>query len=124
MDHTLEVYNEDKLIFFSDSKWLHPLLELHEFLAQQNYDHANLTVNDKIIGRAAALLIIYLGIKKARAGVLSLPGKAALEYFGVQFTFEQLVDRIQCRTEEVFKDEFEPKRAYQVIRNLAHQTSD
>jgi zinc transport system ATP-binding protein len=123
MDHTLEVYREEQLIFFSDSKWLHPLLELHKFLSKQNYNPATLTVNDKIIGRAAALLIVFLEIRKAKAGILSKPAIEALEHFGVKFEFAQLVERIQCRTEDLLKDEFDPNRAYQLIRDLAQQTN-
>ena len=123
MNHTLEVYQGNNLIFFSDGKWLHPLLDFQKFLSQHNYNRAALIVNDKIIGRAAALLIVHLGIKKVNAAILSKPGKEALEFHGIQFEFEQLVDRIQCRTEALLKDEFNAERAYQLIYELAHQTS-
>ena len=53
-EHALEVYQGETLIFYSDGKWLHPLLDLEQFLAAHPYDPGALSVHDKIVGRAAA----------------------------------------------------------------------
>jgi len=119
MTHTLEIYLEEKLIFHSDGKWLHPLLEFKKFLSNNNYDRTNLIVKDKIVGRAAALILIYLGIKNINAGILSKPGMDVLTKHDIKFEYTKLVDRIQCRTEEMLKDELDPKVAYELINKLA-----
>lgn len=120
MNHTLEVFSAEKLIFFSDSKWLHPLFELERFLSTNKYEPANLVVKDKIIGRAAALLLIYFGISTIKAGVLSKCGMDVLEKYSVKYEYQTLVERIQCKTEELLKDENDPEKAYQIIKLLAN----
>ena len=119
MEHSLEVFQEKELVFYSDGKWLHPLLELESFLLNNKYTEKNLLVKDKIVGRAAALLLVYLGIGKVKAGILSKPGKDALDKFGVNNEHEQLVDRVLCKTEELLKNENDPLKAYNLIKELA-----
>jgi hypothetical protein len=118
MEHTLEVYSEDVLIFFSDGKWLHPLFELENFLMQQNHDPASLILKDKIVGRAAALLQLHLGIKSVRAILMSTLAKDVFDHFQIKYEYEKLVERIQCRTEELLKNEFDPNKAYLMIKKL------
>ena len=48
MEHTLEVFAGETLIFCSDGKWLYPLFELEDFLATERYEPATLMVKDKI----------------------------------------------------------------------------
>ncbi|UCE04606.1 MAG: DUF1893 domain-containing protein [bacterium] len=119
MEHTLEVFSNGRLIFHSDRKWLHPLFELKDFLRQKNYDPTSLIVKDKIIGRAAALLQVYLGIRTVKTELMSDLGRDVLEKFEVEYEYEKLVERIQCRTEEMLKDEYDPEKAYMKIKKLA-----
>lgn len=119
LKHTLEVYLAEKLIFHSDGKWLHPLLELEKFLSNSNYDRTKLVVKDKIIGRAAALILIYLGIQNVKAGIMSKLGKDALEKYVISYEYKNLVDRIQCRTEELLQNEDDPQKAYKIIKELS-----
>jgi hypothetical protein len=121
MKHTLEVYSDDELIFHSDGKWLHPLFELENFLIHQNFDPASLIVKDKIVGRAAALLQLHLGIKSVRAGLMSKLAKEVFDHFQINYEYEKLVERIQCRTEELLKSEYDPQKAYEMIKGLASQ---
>ena len=62
-----EVYFDDKLIFQSNNHWLHPIFELENQLRNMDVKPDMLQVRDKIIGRAAALLLVRLGIKKIHA---------------------------------------------------------
>lgn len=119
MQHTLEVFLDGKLVFHSDGKWLHPLFELELFLQQQNFDPSCFMVKDKIVGRAAALLQVYLGIKHVKAGMMSELGKNVFDTHGVKYEYEQLVDRVQCRTEEMLNDEHDPEKAHEMIKELA-----
>ena len=79
METSLELYLGNELLFSSRGRWLHPLFELEEFLKGNNYDPRSLLLKDKIICKAAALLIVRLGIVQVRAGILSKSGKEALE---------------------------------------------
>ena len=121
MEHTLEVYLDGEVIFYSDGKWLHPLFELENFLMQQNYDPASLIIKDKIVGRAAALIEVYLGFKSVRAGMMSELAKEVLDHFQIDYAYEKLVDRIQCRTENLLENEYDPKKGYEWIKGLASQ---
>jgi len=119
MAHALEAFSGETLIFYSDGKWLYPLFELEGFLAPMNYEPAHLVVKDKIVGRAAALLLIRLGVGYVIAGIMSRPGKEALEKHEVKYEYERLVDRITCRTEELLIDEYDPQKAYAILKERA-----
>jgi zinc transport system ATP-binding protein len=118
-NHTLEVFWEGKLIFYSASKWLYPIFELEEFLAAADYEPGQLVVTDKIVGRASALLLIRLGIGRVVAGIMSQLGKEALERHHVKYEYETFVGRITCQTEEMLVDEYDPQRAYVMLKERA-----
>src|SRR2546427_11044748 len=93
---TLTVLQDGTPIFTSQGKWLHPLFELEDYLAEHSFQPENLILQDKIIGKAAALLIHRLGFRTVKAGVLSMLGEAVLHRYGIAYTYEHLVDRIHC----------------------------
>ena len=119
MDNTLEVYLGEELIFSSHGKWLYPLFELEDFLAGAGLEAAQLTVKDKIVGRAAALLEIRLGVGRVDAGIMSELGRRALERHNVEYEYEMLVERILCKTEELLDGEYDPERAYEMLKARA-----
>ena len=107
---TLTVFRNGTPIFTSSSKWLHPLFELEAYLAEHPIQPENLILQDKIIGKAAALLIFRLGFRIVKAGILSRLGEAVLLRQGMSYTYEQLVERIHCQTEELLADVEDPHR--------------
>ena len=113
---TLTVLYEGSPIFTSHSHWLHPLFELEAYLADHAFQPAYLLLQDKIIGKAAALLILRLGFRTVKAGVLSKLGEAVLQRHGIVYTYEQLVDRIHCQTEELLATVEDPEEAYQLVK--------
>ena len=123
MDHSLEVYSDNNMIFHSDKHWLHPLFELEQFLKNKNYNSTELLVKDKIIGKAAALLLSYLGIGAVQAELMSELGKEVLERYDIKYEYERLVDRIICATEEILKKEFDPQKAYVLLKKRAGNTT-
>src|SRR4029434_5608160 len=90
---TLTVLYEGSPIFTSHGKWLHPLFELEDYLAAHPIQPENLILQDKIIGKAAALLIHRLGFRTVKAGILSRLGEAVLQRHGMAYSYEQLVAR-------------------------------
>src|SRR5262252_3536759 len=99
---TLTVFRNGTPIFTSYGKWLHPLFELEAYLADLAFEPDQLILQDKIIGKAAALLIHRLGFRTVKAGILSRLGKAVLQRYEIGYSYEQLVDRIHCQTESCF----------------------
>jgi zinc transport system ATP-binding protein len=106
---TLTVLHEGTPIFTSHSTWLHPLFELEDYLADYPFEPAKLLLQDKIIGKAAALLIHRMGFQTVKAGLLSRRGEAVFHRHGITYTYEQLVDRIHCQTEELLATVEDPE---------------
>ena len=113
---TLIVLHEGTPIFTSQGNWLYPLLELEVYLAEHAFQPENLILQDKIIGKAAALLILRMGFHTVKAGVLSRLGEAVLQRHGMAYSYEQLVDRIHCQTEELLATVEDPEEAYQLVK--------
>jgi zinc transport system ATP-binding protein len=109
---TLTVLRDGVPIFTSHGKWLHPLFELEDYLADHPISPEHLVLQEKIIGKAAALLIHRLGFCTVKVGILSRLGEAVLRCHGIAYTYEQLVDRIHCQTEELLAKIEEPEEAY------------
>lgn len=113
---TLTVLYEGSPIFTSHDKWLHPLFELEAYLAEHPIQPEDLILQDKIIGKAAALLIYRLGFRTVKAGILSRLGEAVLQRYEIAYTYEQLVDRIHCQTEDLLAEVEDPEAASQLVR--------
>lgn len=76
-------------------------------------------VADKIVGKAAAMLFVLLGVKVIYAEVLSMGGKRIFERYGIEFTCGVLTESIQnrkgdglCPMENAVKGIEEPREAH------------
>jgi len=117
--NSLMIYKDGRLIFQSASKGIRPHLEAIE-------DHGEALrgtlMVDKIVGRAAALLILYSEAAEVHAQVLSRPGKQVLDQHGLAIMYEELVDHIKmkdgniyCPFERMVQDVSDPAEAYAAI---------
>jgi Domain of unknown function (DUF1893) len=113
---TLTVFRNGTPVFTSYGKWLYPLFELEAYLADHAFQPAHCILQDKIIGKAAALLIHRLGFRTVQAGILSKLGEAVLQRYEIAYTYEQLVDRIHCQTEELLATVEDPEEAYRLVK--------
>jgi hypothetical protein len=113
---TLTVLHEGAPIFTSHGTWLYPLFELEAYLADHTFQPDTLILQDKIIGKAAALLIHRLGFRIVEAGILSRLGEAVLQRHGIAYTYEQLVERIHCQTEELLATVEDSEETYQLVK--------
>lgn len=78
--YTLALYEGDKLIYSSQDKGLRPLLDCLD----KNKGKSGLILHDKVIGLAAAKLIVYSGIiAEVVTSVASIPAKKFLEDNGI-----------------------------------------
>ncbi len=118
MKHALEVFLGEKLIFFSDGKWLHPLFELEKFIAANQYPPENFLVKDKIVGKAAALILVYLGVRNIHAKTMSKPARDFLSSQPIKFEFVRLIERVACRTEDLLFDQSDPETGYLIVKDL------
>lgn len=57
------------------------------------------SVADKVVGKAAALLFVYAGIKEIYAEVLSQPAKMIFERFNIPISYSKIVKHIRNRTD-------------------------
>ena len=115
--NSLELYADGALVFSSRGRWLHPLFELEGYLGEHPLPREGLALSDKIVGKAAALLIDRMGIKAVRAGILSDPAFETLVSRGTAVTWETRVARIACATEELLLHETDPEKAWRLIRD-------
>ena len=109
---TLTVLHNGTPIFTSHGNWLYPFFELEAYLAEHAFQPDQLFLRDKIVGKAAALLIHRLGFRTVKAGILSRLGEAVLQRYGIVYTYEQLVERIRCQTEDLLAEMEDPEEAY------------
>ena len=116
---TLTVCHNGTPMCNSYGTWLHPLFELEAYLAEHPIQPEDLILQDKIIGKAAALLIHRLGFRTVRAGILSRLGEAVLQRYEIAYSYELLVDRIHCQTEEQLAAVKDPEEAYQLVKARA-----
>lgn len=57
-------------------------------------------MKDRIAGRAAASLMIRLGIRKCHIGLVSQKALDLYERYQVEYTYDRKVEKIDCRTED------------------------
>lgn len=117
----LKIYNNDELIFSSESKWLHPLFEFEDFLKTYTGPKDNLRSHDSAIGKAAAVLTLRLGIKNIHADLLS---SLALDYINStigtgHITYDKLIDRLMCQTENQLEQLTDSDEMYYLLRKRA-----
>ena len=104
----LRLTREEKELFSSNKPWLYPLLDLTEHLARTRETVGDCTLYDKIIGRAAALLIVRLGIRTVQTDVLSSRAVSVFDTFHISYSATSIVERIDCRTEDILADVSDP----------------
>jgi zinc transport system ATP-binding protein len=112
---SLLVLCDDRTVFSSYGKWLHPLFEFEEWLKKENIDPRDLTLCDNIVGKAAALLIVRLDIRQVKAGVLSKLGEGVLKKHEVSYSCAEKVEKVLCRTEQELKEVEDPQEAYRIL---------
>ena len=116
---SLMIYQDDELIFQSRSKGIRPHLEAIE---KHGKNLKDTVIVDKIVGRAAALLILYNEPKEVYAALVSKPGKQVLQENGLKFTFKDETDQIKmkdgrifCPFERMVQGINDPEEAYTAI---------
>jgi len=120
---TLKVFLNKKLVFQSSGKWLFPLFELEEFLTCQPMDMSKAEVRDKVIGKAAAMLIARLDAGSVHGEVMSELGREVFQRAGIPHTYSELVARIDCQTEELLLTVTDLERAHELLSARAGRSA-
>ncbi|MCF6335650.1 MAG: DUF1893 domain-containing protein [Spirochaetales bacterium] len=118
-NYSLELKFNSKPIFTSNGKWLYPLFDLENFLNTCPFSTESLELYDKIIGKASALLITRLNIKKVTGGIVSKPAELIFQANNISYTLEIRVDLIDCKTEHLLKDISDPEEAHMLLKERA-----
>jgi len=89
---SLVIAKDEEVVFETKQSGVGGFLSVIEKFGRKKLHGSS--VADKVIGRAAALLCVYCGVKALYAVVLSNGGKEVLEGNGVFFGFESLAPNI------------------------------
>lgn len=121
----LAIAKNGKVIFESDSHGVYGLFEAIERLGDNLEDAV---IADKVVGKAAALLCVYMRVAAVYAYILSLEGKNTLKKNKIKYEYEILVPKILNRTRkemcpfEKFSLNLEnPEEAYFRLKKLAEK---
>jgi len=92
--YSLALFHGDDLIYSSDTKGLRPLFDC----TQQYRGESGLILHDKVIGLAAAKLVVYSGIiREVMTMVASRPAKNFLEEHGIIIRASNIVANIMTK---------------------------
>lgn len=112
---SLIVYLNQQIVFQSYDKWLYPLFALEEFLVDQPINMGQAVVHDKVVGKAAAMLMARLRTGRVHGELMSLLASKFLKEVDIPHSYDQVVDRIDCQTEAILLDIEDSEEAYQIL---------
>ncbi len=121
LGHNLIVFRGGEVIFSSDSRGVAPLVEVIDAFGREGL--IGVVTADRIVGRAAALLNVYMGAVEVHALLISAGAKEVLGSHGVGFVFREETDAIKerdgvifCPFERLVQGVSDPEEAYLMIR--------
>lgn len=112
---SLIVYLDQRIVFQSHDNWLYPLFALEDFLVDQPINMGQAVVHDKVVGKAAAMLMARLKTGRVHGELMSVLASKFLKQVGIPHSYDQVVDRIDCQTEAILLDIEDSDEAYQIL---------
>lgn len=116
-DHSLLVY-KDGNISYQDEHGIRPLL-----IQIEKKGLKDAIVIDKIIGKAAALLMAYGGVKQVHTNIIAKDAIEVFEKYDIEFSYNEEVEYILnntkdglCPMEQKVKNVNNPKKAYKIFK--------
>lgn len=120
-EDNLRVYDSDKLLFASTGDRLLPLME---YIEKFNPCHRQVTIMDRLVGNAAALLAIKANCRQLFSPLASQHAVATLQNHGIGYHFTVITPYIKkddsedmCPMEKLSLNK-EPEEFYQALRNV------
>lgn len=121
-EYSCVLVRDEEIIMTSYDKGIKPLL--HKLLEDESALQAA-ALADKVIGKAAALLTIYAGIKSVYAHVMSDCAKAILDKKGIKVEYNRIVPYImnqdgtdKCLMEKLVDDIEDPEEALKIFKEF------
>ncbi len=115
---------KDGTYLIDDARGIAPLMRM----LQEGRDLRGYACADRVIGKAAAMLMVKAGITSVYGGLVSVPAKAYLEVHGISCTCKEVVERIKnrqntgfCPMEETVMEIEDIEQAYIALRNKLAQ---
>ena len=119
-NHTIVIYKSDASVVLSNDRGVAPLMK---FLKEDKEQLRDSMVADKVIGKAAALLMVCAGVKEVYTPTISVPAVEVFEKHNVKITYDKVVERIINRTgdglcpmETLCLNVENPEEAFDLIR--------
>ena len=118
-NHSLLVY-KDGQISYQDEHGIKPLL-----IQIKKKGLKDAIVVDKLVGKAAALLMVYGGVKQVHTNIIAKDAMIVFEKYNIKYSANEIVEYIQNRTkdglcpmEEKVKNIDKPKKAYKIFKKI------
>ena len=115
-NHSLLVY-KDENITFQDEHGIKPLL-----IQIKKKGLKNAVAVDKVIGKAAALLMVYGKVKRVHTNIIAKDAIKIFEKYNVKYSYNEIVDLIQdmkknglCPMEQKVLNIDNPRKAYKIF---------
>ena len=116
----LIIIKKRKLIFKSSKKGMVPLLEAIENLGLSKL--SNSIVIDKLVGKAAALIICFLKAREVQTKILSVKARDVLENYEIQHSSYTVIPKIMnksgidiCPFEKAVSETQDPAEGYKQV---------
>jgi len=93
-DDTLRIYQDETLVFSSEKDRLLPLMEFI-VLQQKDSGQQPVTIFDRIMGNAAALLAVKIHCREVYSPLGSELAVRTLERYGIEYHLSEIVPYIQ-----------------------------
>jgi hypothetical protein len=113
--YSLQVMVNHEVVFQSTGKWLFPLFDLEDYLRHHSVNMSLAIVHDKVIGKAAALLLLRLGAGHIHGDLMSDLAILAIERSGIPYSFVSRVPKLDCQTEKILRDIDDFDIAYRIL---------
>lgn len=118
-NHTLVIYKNNASVITSNDRGVNSLIKL---IKEDKSQLSGSLIADKVIGKAAALLMIYAGVKEIYAPIISKPALQTLLKHNVKIYYDKEVERIinrkgdgLCPMETLCLDIEKPEEAYLLL---------
>lgn len=118
-NHTIVIYKSDSSLVVSDERGVAPLMRL---LSEDKAQLKGSLIADKVIGKAAALLMIHGGVKEVYTPTISLPAIEIFNIHNIKIHYDKLVERIVnrkgdglCPMESLCLETDNPEDAFKMI---------
>lgn len=93
-NHTIVIYKNDASVYISNDRGVAPLMKL---LKEDKSQLKDAMIADKVIGKAAALLMALAKVKEVYTPAISAPALQVFNYHNIEIHYDKVVERIVNR---------------------------